>query len=40
MKGFQQTLGDAEVAALASYLRSQWGHRASPVEAEQVKLQR
>jgi mono/diheme cytochrome c family protein len=40
MKGFQQKLDDAQVAALASYLRSAWGHEASSVEPEDVKRQR
>lgn len=31
MPGFGWRLGDAEVAALASYLRSQWGNQAPPV---------
>lgn len=40
MKGFQQKLDDAQVAALASYLRTAWGHEASSVEPEDVKRQR
>jgi mono/diheme cytochrome c family protein len=40
MKGFQQKLSDAEVAALASFLRSEWGHQASSVEADEVARQR
>jgi mono/diheme cytochrome c family protein len=40
MKGFQQKLDDVEVAALASYMRSQWGHQASTVEADEVQRQR
>jgi mono/diheme cytochrome c family protein len=40
MKGFQQKLSDAQIAALTTFLRSQWGHQASSVEADQVKVQR
>ena len=40
MKGFQQKLSDAEVAALISYIRSVWGHQASAVEADEVNRQR
>jgi mono/diheme cytochrome c family protein len=40
MKGFERKLGDLEIAALTSYLRSQWGHEASSVEVDQVKTQR
>jgi mono/diheme cytochrome c family protein len=40
MKGFQQKLDDGEVAALSSFIRSQWGHQASTVEADEVQRQR
>ena len=40
MKSFQKKLSDAEVAALASFLRSEWGHQASSVEADEVARQR
>ncbi|WP_406625269.1 c-type cytochrome [Acidovorax sp. SDU_ACID1] len=33
-------LGDAEIAALASYVRAQWSNSASPVAAEQVAAER
>ena len=36
MPAFKDQLGDAEIAAVATYLRSQWGHKASPVGAEVV----
>jgi len=40
MKGFQDKLSDDEVAALASYIRGEWGHQASTVEADEVQRQR
>lgn len=40
MKGFQDKLSDSEVAALASYIRGEWGHQASTVEADEVQRQR
>jgi mono/diheme cytochrome c family protein len=40
MKGFQEKLSDAQIAALTTFLRSQWGHQASSVEADQIKAQR
>lgn len=36
MPPFGQTLDDAELAALASHLRSQWGNQAPPVSAAEV----
>lgn len=35
-----KSLSDAELAALMSHLRSQWGHSAGPVQPEQVKAER
>lgn len=40
MKGFGQKLDDPQVAALASFLRSEWGHEASRVDPEEVARQR
>lgn len=40
MPAYADTLDDAQIAALCNYLRGSWGHRASPVTAEQVRLQR
>ena len=36
MPSFKGQLGDAEVAAVLTHLRSQWGNRAAPVSAEVV----
>ena len=36
MPPFAHTLGDADIAAVVSYLRSAWGHRAGPVSALDV----
>lgn len=36
MPPFGQTLNDTEIAALATYLRSSWGHTAAPVEPLEV----
>ncbi|KAF1046511.1 c-type cytochrome [Xylophilus sp.] len=36
MPPFTQVLGDEDVAAVASYIRSAWGHRAAPVGALDV----
>ncbi|WP_353570407.1 cytochrome c peroxidase [Candidatus Albibeggiatoa sp. nov. BB20] len=38
--GIQQNLSDAEVAAIASYIRQAWGNQADKVTSEQVKAQR
>lgn len=40
MKGFAEKLEDQEVAALASFLRSEWGHEASSIEPTEVARQR
>ncbi|WP_407280996.1 cytochrome c [Aromatoleum evansii] len=40
MPAFGEKLGDAEIAAVASYIRSQWGNQAGPVTAETVQDQR
>lgn len=40
MPAFKTQLSDAEIAALATYLRTQWGNRASPVSAEGVRAAR
>ena len=40
MPAYAQTLDDAELAALANYLRASWGNRASPVAPETVARQR
>jgi len=40
MEEFQYLLTDAEVAAVASYVRSNWGNSAGLVTAEQVAKQR
>ncbi|MFC5496977.1 c-type cytochrome [Caenimonas terrae] len=39
MPSFQQ-LGDAELAAVASYVRSQWSNKAAPISAELFAAQR
>jgi len=36
MPPFLQTLDDAEVAAVASYIRNAWGNRASSVDTVEV----
>jgi mono/diheme cytochrome c family protein len=36
MPPFAQTLGDTEIAAIASFLRSSWGARAAPVAPQDV----
>ena len=36
MNGFRAALTDAEVAALLTWLREQWGHHASAINAAQV----
>jgi len=36
MPAFKDQLGDAEIAAVATYLRSQWDNKASPVAADVV----
>ncbi len=38
--GTQQGLSDAEIAAVASYVRNAWGNKAPPVTAEVVRQQR
>jgi mono/diheme cytochrome c family protein len=40
MEAFGDKLGDEDIAALASYLRSSWGNRAGAVTAAQVAKQR
>ncbi len=34
------TLADAEIAAVLTYIRSEWGNQASPITADAVKAQR
>lgn len=36
MPAFKEQLGDEEVAAVTSYLRSQWGNSAPPIDAAKV----
>jgi len=40
MSAYADTLDDAEVAALANFLRGSWGNRAAPVTPEDVRRQR
>ncbi len=40
MPAYAETLDDAELAALANYLRASWGNRAPPVATENVARQR
>lgn len=40
MPSFNDKLKDEEIAALASYVRQEWGHRASEVTVEDVAAQR
>jgi mono/diheme cytochrome c family protein len=40
MPAFDRKLDDAEIAALANYLRASWGNRAPPVTASDVARQR
>ncbi len=40
MPPLRQTLSDAEMAAVASYVRQSWGHRASPVTEQDVLKRR
>jgi mono/diheme cytochrome c family protein len=40
MPPFSTVLNDAEIAAVATYLRSAWGHAAAPVSALEVNRQR
>ncbi|MBH9578700.1 cytochrome c [Inhella sp. 1Y17] len=40
MPAFKQQLGDAEMAALLTHLRSQWGNGAAPVSADTVATAR
>jgi mono/diheme cytochrome c family protein len=40
MPPFATLLGDAEIAAVVTYIRSSWGHRASSVDAAEVNRQR
>ena len=40
MPPFEQTLNDAEVAALLTWLRSAWGHQAAPVSPLDVLRRR
>ena len=36
MPAYAQAMNDAELAALANYLRASWGNRAAPVTPEAV----
>ena len=40
MEAFGDKLADEEVAALASFLRSAWGHGGGEASADQVAIQR
>lgn len=40
MPPYATLLSDAEIAAVVSYLRASWGHRAAPVSALEVNRQR
>jgi mono/diheme cytochrome c family protein len=40
MPAYAQELGDAEIVALANFLRGSWGNRAAPVAPESVARQR
>jgi mono/diheme cytochrome c family protein len=40
MPGFASQLSDEEIAAVLSYVRSQWGNQAAPVGAVQVTAER
>jgi mono/diheme cytochrome c family protein len=40
MPGFGHDLNDAEVAAVATYVRNSWGHAASAVTAGEVSSAR
>ena len=40
MPAFGDKLGDAEIAAVTSYIRNQWGNQAGAVTAETVEAQR
>jgi mono/diheme cytochrome c family protein len=40
MPGFASQLSDADIAAVLSYVRSQWGNKAAPVGASLVSAQR
>lgn len=40
MPAFGAQLSDAEIAALTTYIRSQWGNNAEPIEAEAVTAAR
>lgn len=40
MPAFKEQLGDEEVAAVASYLRTQWGNNATAIDAKQVAAAR
>ena len=40
MPGFSQRLTDAEIAEVLTWLRSSWGHAASPISAAQVAAAR
>lgn len=40
MPPFATVLSDAEIAAVVSYIRASWGHRAAPVTALEVNRQR
>jgi mono/diheme cytochrome c family protein len=40
MPPYATLLSDAEIAAVVSYVRGSWGHRAAPVSALEVNRQR
>jgi cytochrome c oxidase subunit 2 len=40
MQPFAQTLSDAEIAAVITYLRNSWGNKASDVQPAEVKARR
>ena len=40
MPAYADALSDAEVAAVANFLRGSWGHGAAPVTPEDVRRQR
>jgi mono/diheme cytochrome c family protein len=40
MPGFASQLSDEEIAAVLSYVRSQWGNQAAPVQTAQVTAER
>lgn len=38
--GTEQNLSDAEVAAIATYIRNAWGNKATAVTEDKIKQQR